>query len=149
MIPNLQIESLIQDWAKRMVNKYVWLTVLFEYSESRGVYLVNCKVDESAVDYDDYCVDAMSFEDEVNAVFDIKAPLFTDNSYLFDVSSAAKCITGIKEFVLDKTYKVGLSAYLQQASDGWLDTPISTNHYVNLMCSCNNGSASYEYALAA
>lgn len=149
MIPNLQIESLIQDWANCMVNKYVWLKVLFEYSESRGVYLVDCKVDESAADYDDYCVDAMSFEDEVNAIFDIKAPLFTDNSNLFDVSSEAKCVTGIKELVVEKTYKTNVYAYRQQAPDGWLDSFVGTDNYVNLLGCCNNEPASYEYALAA
>ena len=38
---NLSIEDSLRSWAKKMVKRYSWLTIRFEYSNDENHYLVS------------------------------------------------------------------------------------------------------------
>lgn len=88
---NLEIENCLKEWCESMLSKFPTITIFYEYSEKRNVYLVDTKVNLCDAEYDDFCIQAMIFEDEMNSRFDIDAPLFTENGELFSLSKDAKC----------------------------------------------------------
>lgn len=88
---NLEIENCLKEWCESMLAKFPTITLCYEYSEKRNVYLVNAMVNLCDAVYDEFCIQTMIFEDEMNSRFDIEAPLFTENSELFSLSKEAVC----------------------------------------------------------
>lgn len=88
---NLEIENCLKEWCESMLAKFPTIAIFYEYSKKRNVYLVNTIVNLCDTEYDDFCIQTMTFEDEMNHRFDIEAPLFTENSELFSLSKEAVC----------------------------------------------------------
>lgn len=38
---NNEIETKLRNWFEKMVNRYKWLNIKFEYGETRGIYLIS------------------------------------------------------------------------------------------------------------
>lgn len=88
---NLEIENCLKEWCENMLAKFPTIALFYEYSEKRNVYLVNAMVNLCDAVYDEFCIQTMAFEDEMNGRFNIEAPLFTENSELFSLSKEAVC----------------------------------------------------------
>ncbi len=84
-----KIHSQLLSWFNEMTSKYEWLSFRYEYSTILGVYLVgyypSFKVDEC----DEFCIDAMRFEDSMNAEYGDEAPLFGNEEECFRFSNKA------------------------------------------------------------
>lgn len=112
-----EIRNKLMSWSQRITSAYIGLKVRFEYSESRGVFLVSLYTDE-VDDMERFSVDVMSFEDEMGDLYGYDAPLFCDNEELFTLSAEAQTIVGISEirptqkwhFQIDDLFE-GVSCY--------------------------------------
>ena len=86
----LEILEKLRNWCNNITLKYEWLTVKFEYNDRRGTYLVSfypcSKIEES----DQFNIDAMAFEDEMNDIYGDMAPLFCDEESCFRLSGDAE-----------------------------------------------------------
>lgn len=91
-----EIRNKLMSWSQQITSAYIGLKVRFEYSESRGVFLVSLYTDEIA-DIERFSVDIMSFEDEMEDMYGYDTPLFCDNEELFTLSSEAEIVVGISE----------------------------------------------------
>ena len=87
---DLEVERILRQYAEDLVSRYTWLTIRFEYSEKRSVYLVS---------YSPKCLisgktalinEMMDFEDRMNDVYGDDAPLFCKDEELFKLSPEAE-----------------------------------------------------------
>lgn len=90
------IKTRLAVWTREITSAYIGLKVRFEYSETRGVYLVSLYTDDIA-DRRRFSIDVMAFEDEMADLFGYDAPLFCDNEELFTLSPEAETVVGIRE----------------------------------------------------
>lgn len=93
-----ELETKLRGWFKEMVNRYKWLNIKFEYSETRGVYLVSYSPVEKIEESDSFIKESMDFEDEMNLQYGDKSPLFCDEEKYFKVSSNAEIIKSSFKF---------------------------------------------------
>lgn len=84
------IEKQLRSWFSQITKKYTWLQVKFEFNEERGVFMVSFSPKSHIEDSDEFNIDAMLFADDMNAVYGNEAPLFTDEEFLFTLSSNAE-----------------------------------------------------------
>ena len=98
-----EIRNKLMSWSQRITSAYAGLQVRFEYSESRGVFLVSLYTGEIA-DMERFSVDVMSFEDEMEDLYGYDAPLFCDNEELFTLSPEAEIVVGISEIMPSKKW---------------------------------------------
>lgn len=89
---NPDLETKLRDWFEEMVNRYKWLSIKFEYSEERGVYLVSYSPIQKIEENDSFIKDSIEFEDKINMLYGDKAPLFCDEEKYFKLSSEAEVI---------------------------------------------------------
>lgn len=89
---NLEIRSYIMEWAKKMVKRFNWLTVRFEYSDTYQCYLVSFYYSRVIEDDNPFFIEAISFEDKMNELFLDNAPLFCDEERLFKLSADAETV---------------------------------------------------------
>ena len=89
---DLEVERILRQYAEDLVSRYTWLTIRFEYSEKRSVYLVS---------YSPKCLisgktalinEMMEFEDRMNDVYGDDAPLFCKDEELFKLSPEAEVV---------------------------------------------------------
>ncbi|WP_290090948.1 hypothetical protein [uncultured Duncaniella sp.] len=114
-----EIKSRLYKWSKMITTAYLGLKVRFEYSMSRGVFLVSLYTDD-VDDMERFSADVMAFEDEMEALYGYDAPLFCDNEELFSLSQEAETVVGLMEM---------------QPQTGWhfqLDDPFVGNFSYNL-----------------
>lgn len=90
-----EVEQALREWAQEMVQKYAWLTIRYEYSDTRNRYLVSYSPSEIIEENEEFCRESMSFEDYMNLTFFDDAPLFCDDERLFHLSEKALVIGGI------------------------------------------------------
>lgn len=86
-----------------LVAKYDWLTIKYEYSEVRGVYLVSYSSVNNTNFSEDFLIDSINFEDRMCDTFGDDAPLFCDEEELFKLSIAAEII-GCKNGFMQETF---------------------------------------------
>lgn len=89
---DLDLEQILRRWAQDLVSRYTWLTIRFEYSEKRGVYLVSYSPSEKIDESESFARETMEFENRMNDLYDDHAPLFCDEEELFKLSSEAEVI---------------------------------------------------------
>ena len=89
---DLDLEQILRRWAQDLVSRYTWLTIRFEYSERRGVYLVSYSPSEKIDESESFARETMEFENRMNDLYDDNAPLFCDEEELFKLSSEAEVI---------------------------------------------------------
>ena len=89
---DLRLEKILRRWAQDMVNRYTWLTIRFEYSEKRRVFLVSYSPRQMISGNEPFIRDSMEFEDRMNDIYSDDAPLFCDEERLFRLSPAAEVI---------------------------------------------------------
>ena len=86
----IEIYSKLSEWCKMITQKYEWLTVKFEYSDGRGTYLVSFYPSSKTESCEQFNIDAMAFEDEMNDIYGDIAPLFCDEESCFKLSNEAE-----------------------------------------------------------
>lgn len=84
------IKNKLHTWFSRMIMKYSWLRIKFEYKEDRGVFLVSFSPVSQIELSEEFNREAMQFADEMNATYGNEAPLFTDEEALFKLSDNAE-----------------------------------------------------------
>ena len=89
---DLELEMTLRRWAQDMVSRYTWLTIRFEYSEKRSVYLVSYSPAQKIDENEPFMLESMAFEDQMNERYGDYAPLFCDDDELFRLSPAAEVI---------------------------------------------------------
>lgn len=80
------VKSKLYAWLSSMTMMYNWLRIKFEYKEDRGVFLVSFSPVSQIELSEEFNREAMQFADEMNAIYDNEAPLFTDEEALFKLS---------------------------------------------------------------
>ncbi|WP_288764984.1 hypothetical protein [uncultured Porphyromonas sp.] len=88
------ILTILKGEFQKLIDKYPWLSIKYEYSQVRGVYLVTY-IFNKGTDSQDFIEDTMMFENEINSTFGIKAPLFCDNQELFQLSEKAVTVSQV------------------------------------------------------
>lgn len=86
------IEKQLRTWFSQMTKKYTWLRIKFEFNENRGVFMVSFSPKNHIKDSDEFNIDAMQFADKMNVIYGNEAPLFTDEEFLFALSSNAEVV---------------------------------------------------------
>lgn len=81
-----QIEGELKTWSQRMVEKYNWLTIEYEYSFRDECFLVSFSGDYLLTD-EEFNRGALDFENELVEKYGDDEPLFTDNEELFELTS--------------------------------------------------------------
>lgn len=89
-----KILTTLESGLQELANKYPWLSIKYEYSQTRGVYLVTYIFNEGA-DSSDFVQDTMVFENEISLLFGTNAPLFCDNQELFNLSENAIIVSPV------------------------------------------------------
>lgn len=93
------IKNKLHTWFSRMIMKYSWLRIKFEYKEDRGVFLVSFSPVSQIELSEEFNREAMQFADEMNAIYGNEAPLFTDEEALFKLSDNAEVVGVCTSFV--------------------------------------------------
>lgn len=133
-----QIEKDLHIWFEYISNKFQWLTVKYEFNQERNAWLVSFSPISEIDLSDDFNRDAMTFEDEMNMKYGLKAPLFTDEEQLFKLSPFAKTF-GLQSLDCSKTsilnekrkeldWSVSVSSVLSMETKGF-------STYLNRICS--------------
>lgn len=86
------IESELRDWFSKIVTKYTWLNIKFEYDEGRGVFLVSYNFTKNNVASNEFINDAIGFENMMNKKYGDDAPLFCDEEKYFHLSKHAELV---------------------------------------------------------
>lgn len=89
---NEHLEQFLKTWLKKLVQKYQWLTIKYEYNEYRKEYLVSYYPKEEIENDDNFMRDSMMMEDVCNQVYGELAPLFCDEEEYFKLSPNAEVI---------------------------------------------------------
>ena len=87
------VETALHAWAHEMVQKYTWLTIKYEYSDTRGRYLVSYSPSGRIEESEEFCRESMLFEDKMNSTYHDKAPLFCDDERIFHLSEQAGIVS--------------------------------------------------------
>lgn len=115
------MEQKIIEWAKKMVDRFSWLTIKVEHSELFGTVLVEYVYSSAHGDDDEFNSEAMAFEEKLTLEYGDNVPLFTDNGELFTVSSDAEVIT--KNAILFTSLEVDTAFCLvSQSPLNWLNS---------------------------
>lgn len=122
------MELTIQNWAKKMVSIYTWLTIKFEYSNKYKTFLVDFIYPAQYGDDENFHREAMAFNDKMCDTYGDDAPLFTNNEKLFSLSENAQVIRANSYSTFET---LTLAADLQSIG-GWNQskTPVTTSHVV-------------------
>ena len=89
---DLEVERILRQYAEDLVSRYTWLTIRFEYSEKRSVYLVSYSPKRLISGNDTLINEMMDFEDRMNDVYGDDAPLFCEDERLFKLSPEAEVV---------------------------------------------------------
>ena len=84
---NKEIETKLKNWFEDMVNRYTWLNIKFEYSETREIYLVSYSPIQKIEESDSFIKESMDFEDKMNFLYGDDSPLFCDEEKYFNNSN--------------------------------------------------------------
>ncbi len=87
------IEAELQTWCRRMVEKYTWLTIKYEFSKSYDCLLVSFNGGKDNLAGEEFCKYVLAFEDEMHDKWQDESPLFCDNEDLYELSGSAKTIS--------------------------------------------------------
>lgn len=107
-----EIKNKLVVWFDKMLTKYEWLSIKFEYSNKLRNYLVSFSPSSKIQVSDEFCEESMSFEDEMNRLYGDDAPLFCDDEKYFKLSDEAEIVLrnivfnrkNIHELSFDNTY---------------------------------------------
>lgn len=90
---NSKIEKELRDWFNYLVSRYRWLSIKFEYSEARSVYLISFSPTDKIKECEPFIKESAEFEDLMNARYGNSSPLFCDDEKYFSLSPNAEVIT--------------------------------------------------------
>lgn len=93
------LETTLRRWFTEMVNRYKWMSIRFEYSETRGVYLVSYSPADRIQGCEEFIEESIDFEDKMNALYGDDAPLFCDEEKYFKLSDNAETVRYINTSV--------------------------------------------------
>lgn len=83
----------LKTWFSQMLEKYTWLSIKYEFSTKRNCFMVSFSPASIISQDDDFCIEALAFEDEMNVKYGDDAPLFCDDESLFKLSTNAQILS--------------------------------------------------------
>ena len=107
---NERIEQELRTWFDRMLAKYVWLSIKFEFNLTRQCFMVSFSPETIISQSKDFCEETLAFEDKLNDEYGDDAPLFCDEESLFKLSSNAEVLTNNDTIELSKIDLCGVFA---------------------------------------
>lgn len=84
------MEKMLRNWFQKMLERFIWLCIRFEYNKERGIYLISFSPSDKIDESEDFCKEALAFEDKMNALYGDDAPLFCDEERCFKLSEHAE-----------------------------------------------------------
>ena len=87
-----EIRGKLVAWFDKMMTKFEWLSIKFEYSDKLRSYLVSFSPSSKIEESDEFCAESMNFEDEMNNQYGDSAPLFCDDEKYFKLSDKAETV---------------------------------------------------------
>lgn len=81
-------------WFSEMTAKYSWLSFRYEFSEKLGVFIVGFYPSDKVDSSDEFCMDAIKFEDQMSDLYGDKAPLFGNEEDCFMFSGNSMIYPG-------------------------------------------------------
>lgn len=119
-----EIKKKLVAWFDKMMIKYEWLSIKFEYSNKLSNYLVSFSPSSKIEESDDFCEESMNFEDEMSKQYGDLAPLFCDDEKYFKLSENAEIVRrnivfnrkNIRELSFDNLYNI---PYMYQSGNGF------------------------------
>ena len=97
---DLELEKILRRWAQELVSRYTWLTIRFEYSEKREVYLVTYAPVWEMDREERFFLESSAFEDRMRETYGDDAPLFCYDERYFKLSPHAEVIRHSKPEVV-------------------------------------------------
>lgn len=138
-----RVEQKLRAWFTYIQKRYDWLTIKFEYSSNRGCYVVSFSPETMISLDEEFCEEAMNFEDEMNEEFENEAPLFCDDEKLFKLSPNAEILPSKLESVSfagvtnDETVKLThfnfVNMFVQNSQCFAEETNSEESHYYDKM----------------
>lgn len=89
-----QIKNELIAWFKIITSRFQWISVKYEYSDKLKSFLVSFSPSDKINESDEFCIEAMRFENEMNEKYGDNAPLFCDDEKYFTLSEHAEVIQG-------------------------------------------------------
>lgn len=146
----IEIENDLRQQLEMLLVKYPDATFRYAYDDKRKVYLVSDVVDVNRDDYEQYCVDVMRVEDELNDRYGFYAPLFTSNERSFSLPMDADEVSSRIMYVVDQLIKSIKSIKIfnrhPDVDDSYL---LSYQVPHTFMTNVGDENSMYEYAEAA
>lgn len=90
---NEKIEQELRGWFTQMLEKYTWLSIKFEYNSRRGCFMVSFSPESIINQDEEFCKEALAFEEKLDEEYRDEAPLFCDGDSLFKLSSDAEILS--------------------------------------------------------
>lgn len=99
------IKKQLKMWFNQMLQKYTWLSIKFEYNDLEKCFMVSFSPNFIISQDEEFCKEALIFENKMNEVYGDYAPLFCDDESLFKLSSDAEVLTNknTSTFVTNET----------------------------------------------
>ncbi|MCQ2232265.1 MAG: hypothetical protein MJZ30_10505 [Paludibacteraceae bacterium] len=97
------IKEYLNEKLKELASSFNWLSIKYEFIPKFNTFCVSYNVPNKEKDNEDFYVQAMILEEDINSKFKDKSPLFCENERLFSLSDDAICIneTMAKSFNFD------------------------------------------------
>lgn len=74
------------EWFEEMTSKYSWLSFRYEFSTKLGTYIVGFYPSDKVDSSDEFCLDAIQFEEKMSEIYGEEAPLFGNEEDCFTFS---------------------------------------------------------------
>jgi len=94
-------ELILDDYFCMMIRLFPDIIIQWNYSEVRGVILVNYIVNEDADWYENFCELALAFETEMHNRYHDLAPLFEDNNKVFNINKCCETYYVVDRGIID------------------------------------------------
>lgn len=130
-----KIKNELIAWFKIITSRFQWISVKYEYSDKLKSFLVSFSPSDKINESDEFCIEAMRFENEMNEKYGDNAPLFCDDEKYFTLSEHSEIINFDKNNTIDLQYNVTES--------------INYSKFSYYLSNWKQGNSNNKYSLAA
>lgn len=87
---NINQKQQLLEWFEAMTAKYSWLSFRYEFSKKLGTFIVGFYPSDKVDSSDEFCMDAIKFEDQMSDLYGDEAPLFgnEEDCFMFSVNAS-------------------------------------------------------------
>lgn len=110
------IEKHLRNELIRLVTKYDWLTIKYEYNEMYGCHLVSYSPITLINVSEDFITDSMQLQRKMEDLYDDAAPLFCDEEDIFKLTPNATMLCG------NSTIMSKATTFVEGSDSRWAST---------------------------